>query len=128
MSEEKQKLTVPKVIPAGMYAAAEGIAERMKGFMGPTAVSTPNGAKSAFVVVNPLGAFVVSVRPLGSERTDDPEFNHWGEDPAYPVRDWRYQAGNNDTRLGYWDWVDGEREADAADEEGEDDGGEADDS
>lgn len=29
----------------------------------------------------------------------------WGEHPAYPVKDWRYQVANGDTRQGYWEWV-----------------------
>ena len=45
----------------------------------------------------------------------------WGEDPEYPRDDWRHAAGDNDTSLGYWDWVDHEREI-AEDEENEDAG------
>ncbi len=30
---------------------------------------------------------------------------NWGSHPKYPVKDWQYQVANNDTRLGYWDWV-----------------------
>ncbi len=33
------------------------------------------------------------------------EYGHWGEHPVYPVADWQYEAANNDTRLGYWEWV-----------------------
>lgn len=29
----------------------------------------------------------------------------WGQCEDYPRRDWAYEAGNNDTQLGYWDWV-----------------------
>lgn len=29
----------------------------------------------------------------------------WGEDPAYPRADWQYEVTNGDTQLGYWDWV-----------------------
>ena len=29
----------------------------------------------------------------------------WGEHPHHPVEDWQYEVANNDTRLGYWDWV-----------------------
>lgn len=29
----------------------------------------------------------------------------WGEHPDYPVRDWKREVDNNDTRLGYWEWV-----------------------
>ncbi len=34
----------------------------------------------------------------------------WGEDPEFPRTDWQYQAGNGDTNLGYWAWVDHERD------------------
>lgn len=29
----------------------------------------------------------------------------WGEHPKYPKGDWRYEIDNNDTILGYWEWV-----------------------
>lgn len=29
----------------------------------------------------------------------------WGEHPEFPVEDWGVEATNNDTRLGYWEWV-----------------------
>jgi hypothetical protein len=36
----------------------------------------------------------------------------WGEHPDYPVSDWRAEVSNNDTRLGYWDWVMSQMEQD----------------
>ena len=36
----------------------------------------------------------------------------WVYDPAYPVADWRYEVQNDDTTLGYWEWVEHMREAD----------------
>jgi hypothetical protein len=36
--------------------------------------------------------------------------SYWHEDPAYPVEDWKYQVANDDTRSGYADWVEHERE------------------
>lgn len=33
------------------------------------------------------------------------DFDVWGEDPECPLRDWQYEIGNNETRLGYWEWV-----------------------
>lgn len=36
----------------------------------------------------------------------------WAEDDAWPVADWKYDVGNGDTRLGYWDWVEHNREID----------------
>ena len=35
----------------------------------------------------------------------------WAEDPEYPSENWRYEADNGDTRLGYWDWVEAQRDA-----------------
>ena len=29
----------------------------------------------------------------------------WGTHPDYPLSDWQYEVNNDDTRLGYWDWV-----------------------
>jgi hypothetical protein len=38
--------------------------------------------------------------------------NLWNDVPEYPRSDWRYQVGNGDTNLGYWDWVEHQLEAD----------------
>lgn len=37
----------------------------------------------------------------------------WGEHPQYPRFDWKLSVGNDDTQLGYWDWVDHRIEFDA---------------
>lgn len=37
------------------------------------------------------------------------EREHWDKDEDYPVEDWQYEVANNDTRLGYWAWVDAKR-------------------
>ncbi|WP_289101026.1 hypothetical protein [uncultured Marinobacter sp.] len=29
----------------------------------------------------------------------------WGSHELYPVEDWQYEVSNDETRLGYWDWV-----------------------
>jgi hypothetical protein len=34
----------------------------------------------------------------------------WGAHPEYPVADWQYEVGNDETRLGYWEWVQNEIE------------------
>lgn len=48
--------------------------------------------------------------------SDDP----WrAEDPDWPRKDWQYEVANNDTVLGYWDWVCVNRGF-KIDEEGED--------
>lgn len=31
--------------------------------------------------------------------------NFWGSDEKSPVSDWQAEVANDDTRLGYWDWV-----------------------
>lgn len=31
--------------------------------------------------------------------------NLWGEDNEYPRADWAMEVGQNDTSLGYWDWI-----------------------
>lgn len=36
--------------------------------------------------------------------------SHWEEDPDWPVDDWRNLVANDDTRLGYRDWVSAQRE------------------
>lgn len=30
---------------------------------------------------------------------------HWEQHPDFPESDWRYEADNDTTRLGYWEWV-----------------------
>lgn len=37
--------------------------------------------------------------------------NPWKEDPIYPVKDWQYEVANNDTRLGYQEWVKHQKES-----------------
>jgi len=31
--------------------------------------------------------------------------SNWGEHPQHPREDWGHEAANDDTRLGYWEWV-----------------------
>ena len=38
------------------------------------------------------------------------ERDTWGSDPFYPVGDWQYEVANDETRLGYWEWVEAQRE------------------
>jgi len=35
----------------------------------------------------------------------------WSEDTEFPREDWRLDVQNCDTSLGYWDWVNSQREA-----------------
>lgn len=32
-------------------------------------------------------------------------YGYWGECPDHPVTSWQAEVSNNETRLGYWDWV-----------------------
>lgn len=32
-------------------------------------------------------------------------YEYWDEYPDFPVETWAYEALENHTRLGYWDWV-----------------------
>lgn len=36
--------------------------------------------------------------------------SHWDENPDYPVDDWKTEVANDDTRLGYLDWVEARSE------------------
>ena len=37
--------------------------------------------------------------------------NYWDDDPEWPSSDWRFDVSEENTRLGYWDWVAQMREA-----------------
>ena len=39
------------------------------------------------------------------------ELDYWSEHPDYPLEDWKYEVQSNDTRMGYWEWVQSEIEA-----------------
>lgn len=36
--------------------------------------------------------------------------SYWDEHPDYPIEDWKYEVANDDTRRGYWEWVDSQIE------------------
>jgi hypothetical protein len=42
---------------------------------------------------------------------------HWDEDDDYSLEDWMYTILNDETRLGYWEWVAIQREQDECDGE-----------
>jgi hypothetical protein len=46
---------------------------------------------------------------IGEQNQVQP-FEHWGNDPAYPVDDWRAEVANDETRLGYAEWLAVKRE------------------
>ena len=33
------------------------------------------------------------------------EYGHWGSHPDFPISDWQDEVSNDETRLGYWYWV-----------------------
>jgi hypothetical protein len=41
--------------------------------------------------------------------------NPWASDKIHPREDWQYEVANQNTSLGYWDWVDNQREMQASD-------------
>lgn len=38
------------------------------------------------------------------------EPSHWDEDETFPVEYWKYEVENDDTRQGYREWVESQRE------------------
>lgn len=48
---------------------------------------------------------------LGDESSLSSLGDPWSEDPEFPVADWQYEVQNNDTRLGYHEWVEHRKEA-----------------
>ncbi len=43
--------------------------------------------------------------PRSAAICDELGFEFWSEHPEYPASDWQYLVANQDTRLGYWEWV-----------------------
>lgn len=52
---------------------------------------------------------ITATFPAGATVTALPD-DHWASDPDYPVGDWQFEVSNDDTRLGYWDWVANKRD------------------
>jgi hypothetical protein len=52
---------------------------------------------------------------LNQGRTAHPP-DPWEDNPEFPVEDWRYEVANDDTRLGYLEWIEHKRESDDNDE------------
>lgn len=40
--------------------------------------------------------------------------NYWDDDPEFPVGDWKHEVADGNTRMGYWQWVEGQRGMTAA--------------
>jgi len=47
-----------------------------------------------------------------AERIANENGGVWGEHTEYTLDDWKYEVANDDTRLGYWEWVTVRIEAD----------------
>jgi hypothetical protein len=39
------------------------------------------------------------------------KISHWEDDPEFSSEDWKYEVANEDTRLGYREWVEHQRDA-----------------
>lgn len=39
-----------------------------------------------------------------------PKPDYWADDPDHDIEDWKSEVQNNETRLGYWDWVESIKE------------------
>ena len=38
------------------------------------------------------------------------DFDYWASDEDHPVEDWKQLVAENNTRMGYWAWVESQRE------------------
>ena len=47
----------------------------------------------------------IADRKLNADQLRAKYGGNWEQHPDYPVEDWQYEVGNDDTRLGYWEWV-----------------------
>lgn len=46
------------------------------------------------------------------QQAESSPFDYWGgENADWPVVDWKYDVANGDTRLGYWEWVEANKDA-----------------
>lgn len=67
---------------------------------------TSTNAQAELVRIIRAAQVIVAERPY-----------HWDQDPLYKVGDWHNEVVDDNTRLGYWDWV--AHQKIAAEEEGE---------
>ena len=54
--------------------------------------------------------------PLDYMHAYKDKFGFWEPYPGHPVEDWRFEVANDDTRIGYWEWVEGRLEQEMHDE------------
>ena len=45
-----------------------------------------------------------------NDEADEQQRDTWGEDLAHPIAAWKHEVANDDTRLGYWSWVEHQHE------------------
>ena len=65
------------------------------------------------VPVNFIGEAVQEASDPPVRRAINVSADYWTyEDYQHPLEDWHYEVTNNDTRLGYREWVAAKREAD----------------
>lgn len=65
-----------------------------------TVLQVLEDARASYEVVsNPIRTS--EVEQLIAKHGDD----IWGIHPIYPIEDWQFEVCNNDSRLGYWEWV-----------------------
>ncbi len=60
-------------------------------------------------VITTIGTKAVEDLETGDEILSP---SHWENNSDYPVEDWRAEVANNDTRLGYLEWIEHRKEAD----------------
>ena len=42
---------------------------------------------------------------IPTEEQLEEQYGYWGLHPDYPLSDWQAEVINNETRYGYWRWV-----------------------
>lgn len=86
-------------------------------------VDDTNANSGSLLVTTEQGSFEVQIDLVtDASLTHRSEYHGgiWGEHPDHPSADWRIEVENQDTRLGYWDWV-GAKAEQAIDDEADDD-------
>jgi hypothetical protein len=85
-------------------------------------IDTSKADEGALLVTSERGTFTVEVRleqPSAIFNIAEQHGGTWGSHPDFPLADWQHEVSNNETRLGYWDWVAGKLE-DAMEDQGDD--------
>lgn len=54
---------------------------------------------------------VASLPKIGEPINTVDGYEYWDSHPDFPVSDWRHEVADNNTRMGYWDWVRSEMES-----------------